>query len=103
MTEMHTDFLQSSGAIVVVICSPENVLAHNSKAFEQQLKFSKDVVAKIEENASLNGVPVVLLLVTNGVAESYHQHGVEDFPALVTLNEYSPAALENSVRALFDK
>ncbi|KAF1961179.1 hypothetical protein CC80DRAFT_500487 [Byssothecium circinans] len=100
MTETHADFLQTSGAIVIVICSTENVITHNSKAFDQQVNFSRETMAKVKENKSLAGVPVMLLLITNGTAKPNHEHGVLDFPALVTLDEYSPGALSNAVQVI---
>ncbi|KAF2640915.1 hypothetical protein P280DRAFT_400013 [Massarina eburnea CBS 473.64] len=103
MTETHGDFLEASGAIVIVICSAENVVAHNAKAFEQQLSFARAAVAKTTENKSLAGVPVVLLLITNGAAKTGHESSVQDFPTLITLDEYSPAALSNAVQVMFGK
>lgn len=103
MTETHTDFLPASGAVVIVICSTENVMSHNPHAFNQQVTFARDAMKRVTENKSLAGVPVVLLLVTNGAAKATHEYGVSDFPALVTLNDYSTAALANAVRVMFGK
>ncbi|KAF2688948.1 hypothetical protein K458DRAFT_414617 [Lentithecium fluviatile CBS 122367] len=101
MTEMHIDFLPPSGAIVVVICSTQNVIEHNHHAFEQQLKFCRDVAGRISGNKSLVDAPFILLLVTNGIAKQNHEIDVRDFPALVTIDDYSTAALANAVRAMF--
>ena len=101
MTETHADFLPSSGAIVIVICSPQNVLNHDYGAFERQAKFAQHVTKKITENQSLANVPVVLVLVSNGSARQAHEYGVKDFPTLVMLNDYSVAALTNAARVLF--
>ncbi|KAF2243439.1 hypothetical protein BU26DRAFT_437131 [Trematosphaeria pertusa] len=103
MTQTHTDFLPASGAIIIVICSTENVTMHNPQAFEQQVRFARDVVKKAEENKALPSVPVVLLLVSNGPSKSSHEAAVRDFPALVTANDYTPAALANAVRVMFGK
>lgn len=103
MTETHADFLPASGAIVVVICSSQNVLIHDSRAFERQARFAQDVMKRAEECAFLASVPVILLLVSNGPARQTHEYGIKDFPTLVTLNDYSTAALTNAVRVLFDK
>ncbi|KAF1967376.1 hypothetical protein BU23DRAFT_583905 [Bimuria novae-zelandiae CBS 107.79] len=103
MTETHADFLPASGAIVVVICSSQNVLNHDSSAFERQAHFAQDITKRVAENRSLANVPIVLLLVSNGSAKQAHEHGVQDFPTLVTLNDYSTAALTNAVRVLFGK
>lgn len=102
MTETHADFIPTSGAIVVVICSSQNVLSHDSKAYEQQTRFAQEVTKRVEENRSLAIVPVVVLLVSNGPMKQTHEHGARNFPTLLTLNDYSTAALTNAVRVLFD-
>ena len=101
MTETHADFLPSSGAIVIVICSPQNVLDHDYRAFERQAKFAHHVTKRVTENRTLADVPVILVLVSNGSASQAQEHGVRDFPTLVMLNEYSIAALTNAARLLF--
>ncbi|KAJ4347920.1 uncharacterized protein N0V89_009292 [Didymosphaeria variabile] len=103
MTETHADFLPASGAIVVVICSSQNVLSYDPKAYERQTRFAQDVMKRVAETKSLAGVPVVVLLVSNGTARQTHEYGLKDFPTLVTLNDYSTAALTNAVRVLFEK
>lgn len=103
MTETHADFLPASGAIVIVICSSQNVLSHDSRAYERQTRFAQDVMKRVAENPSLNNVPVVLLLISNGTAKQSHEYGLKDFPTLVTLDDYSTAALTNAVCVLFEK
>ncbi|KAL5439146.1 hypothetical protein PMIN06_010046 [Paraphaeosphaeria minitans] len=103
MTETHADFLPTSGAIVVVICSSQNVLSHDSRAYEQQTRFAQDVMKRVAENRSLASVPVIVLLISNGMMKQTHEYGLQDFPTLVTLNDYSTAALTNAVRVLFEK
>ncbi|KAF2865581.1 hypothetical protein BDV95DRAFT_599565 [Massariosphaeria phaeospora] len=101
MTETHAGFLPASGVVIIVICSTENVTDHNAHAFEQQAKFARDVVKRSGESKHLSGVPLVLLLVTDGAASQFHRDGLSDFPALVTCNNYTTAALSNVVRAIF--
>jgi hypothetical protein len=101
MTSTHADFLPTSGAIVIVICSTENVVEHNPHAFQQQLTFAREIAGRIVVNKSLVDVPLILLLVTNGTARQSHEDGVRDFPALVTIDDYSTAALANAVGAMF--
>ncbi|KAL1601609.1 hypothetical protein SLS60_006524 [Paraconiothyrium brasiliense] len=103
MTETHADFLPASGAIVVVICSSQNVLSYDARAYERQLRFAQGVMKRVAETKSLASVPVVVLLVSNGPARQTHEYGLKDFPTLVTLNDYSTAALTNAVRVLFEK
>lgn len=103
MTEMHADFLPASGAVVIVICATSNVIAFNKQAFEQQVRFAREVSRKITENDSIAGIPVVLLLVDNDVAGQVYANAIPDFPAIVSINDYSTAALANAVRVLFGK
>lgn len=103
MTETHADFLPASGAIIVVVCSTENVLRHNPHAFEQQVKFARDVAKKIRDNRALANVPVIMLLVTSESTKAAHEHTLRDFGALIALNDYSTAALANAVRVMFGK
>jgi hypothetical protein len=103
MTDTHADFLPTSGAIVVVICSPQNVLSHDPRAYERQTQFAQDAMKKVAEDRSLAGVPLILLLISNGASRQTHEYGLKDFPTLVTLNDYSTAALTNAVRVLFEK
>lgn len=103
MTELHADFLPTSGAVVIVICATANVINYNKRAFEQQLRFARDVSRKITEDGSIAGIPVILLLVDNDVAGQAYANAMQDFPALVTLNDYTTAALANAVRVLFGK
>ncbi|KAF1997183.1 hypothetical protein P154DRAFT_524992 [Amniculicola lignicola CBS 123094] len=101
MTDTHIDFLRSSGAILVVACSPESVLLYNAKAYELQTKFARDVAQKVSEDPALAEIPVILLLITNGTNKRAHEEGVADFPALITCSNYTTAALENVVRVMF--
>lgn len=103
MTDTHADFLPTSGAIIVVVCSATNVLSYDPRAFERQTKFAQDVVRNVWEQKNMANVPVVLLLVSNGAARRDHEYSVKEFPTLVTLNEYSTAALSNAVRVMFGK
>ncbi|KAL5386601.1 hypothetical protein DPSP01_003969 [Paraphaeosphaeria sporulosa] len=103
MTETHADFLPTSGAIVVVICSSQNVLNHDSRAYEQQTRFAQDAMKRVVENRSLASIPVIVLLISSGIMRQTHEYGLKDFPTLVTLNDYSTAALTNAVRVLFEK
>jgi hypothetical protein len=103
MTDTHADFLPTSGAIVVVICSPQNVLSHNPRAYEHQTRFAQDAMKRVAEDRSLASVPLILLLISNGTSRQTHEYGLRDFPTLVALNDYSTAALTNAVRVLFGK
>jgi hypothetical protein len=101
MTETHTDFLPTSGAIVIVVCSTEDIISHNSKAFEQQTRFARNVAKKVEEGNSPEDAPVVLLLITNGAASQVHEDELRDFPALITCDNYTPRALQDFVQLIF--
>jgi hypothetical protein len=101
MTETHTDFLPTSGAIVIVVCSTEDIISHNSKAFEQQTRFARNVAKKVEEGNSPEDAPVVLLLITNGAASQVHEDELRDFPTLITCDNYTPSALQDFVQLIF--
>lgn len=101
MTQTHVDFLSTAGAIVIVICSTDNVINNNTRAFEQQAKFARDIMRNVNENNSLRDVPVVVLLISNGAGRQLHEGGLNDVPALVTCNNYTTSALANAVRVLF--
>lgn len=103
MTETHTDFLPSAGGIVIVICATENVISHNPQAFDQQAKFARDIRGKINENPALAGVPVIVLLITNGSGRQLHEDALKDVPALITCNNYTTSALANAVRVMLGK
>ena len=97
MTETHADFLSSTGAVVVVVCSTENVLRYDGQAFERQAKFARDVFIKTHEEISSATIPIVILLITESPSSRSHVSRMNDFPSLVTLDDYSPAALSNAV------
>jgi hypothetical protein len=101
MTETHADFLPTSGAIVIVVCSTEDIINHNSKAFEQQIRFARNVAKKVEEGNSPEDAPVVLLLITNGAASHFHEDELRDFPALITCDNYTPSALQDVAQLIF--
>ncbi|KAF2652432.1 hypothetical protein K491DRAFT_663784 [Lophiostoma macrostomum CBS 122681] len=101
MIEAHADFLPSAGAVIIVICTTENVTNHNPQAFQQQVKFARDIKSKVDENKSLSSVPVVVLLITNGTGRQQHENGLDGFPAIVTCNNYTTSSLENTVRVMF--
>lgn len=101
MTETHTDFLRSCGAIIIVICSAENVTSRIPRAYEQQVKFARDLLSRKEENRDLDHVPAVVLLVTNGAGQRAHEDGLKDIGALVTCDAYTPSALYDAVEVLF--
>ena len=102
MTETHADFLHASGAVVMVVCATDHVVAHNRSAFYQQAAFARDAMLAIKNKPSLIGVPVFVLLVSDGPARMAQESCLQHVgPALVTLDEYTPAALSNVVRAMF--
>ena len=101
MTDTHADFLPSSGAILIVVCSTENVLSNDPKAYDQQKKFVKDIMQKAEHNNTLTNVHLVVLLISNGAGRLPHEEGLSDVPALITCNNYTTAALANAVRVIF--
>ncbi|KAL6708369.1 hypothetical protein ACN47E_003293 [Coniothyrium glycines] len=101
MTEMHADFVPASGAIIIVVCVTTNVLQFNPRAFELQINFARDITKKTVGDAGVAGIPVVLLLVNNSISGQHFVDAVSDFPALVTINDYTTAALTNAVRVLF--
>jgi hypothetical protein len=101
MTQTHGDFLSSAGAIIIVVCTTGNVIDHNAQAFEHQARFARDVLKKVKESRVLAGVPVLVLLITDGAGRQAHEDGLKDIPALATSNSYSPEALEDTVRLIF--
>lgn len=101
MTETHADFLPTSGAIMIVICSTEDIISHNSQAFEQQMKFARNVAEMVEDGNSPEDAPVVLLLITNRAARQIHEDELRDFPALITCDDYTPNALQEVVQLIF--
>ena len=103
MTETHEDFLPASGAIIIVVCSSQNVLSHNPRAHDQQTRFACEMMKKVARDQSLANVPIILLLVVNGSERPTYEYGVKEFPTLITLDDYSPAALTNVVRVLFGR
>ena len=103
MTETHADFLPSSGAVMIVMCLTENILSRNPHAFEQQLRFARGVLKKVEEHRTMPGVPVVLLLVSSEAVGIMYAKAMQDFPALVMINDYNPTAFASAVRVLFGK
>ncbi|KAF2711123.1 hypothetical protein K504DRAFT_350742, partial [Pleomassaria siparia CBS 279.74] len=101
MTEYHTDFLPSSGAVIMVLCATENVISRNAQAFEQQIKFAQNILRKVHENKSLANIPVVLLLFTNSAASQVHEDQLSDFPVLVSCDDYTPDTFGTIVRLVF--
>jgi hypothetical protein len=101
MTETHAAFLPASGAVVIVMCAADNVLSGNARAFQQQLDFAQSIWSKIWESESIADIPVVLLLVSSDASRRTYAAAMQDFPALVTINDYTSAALTNAVRILF--
>lgn len=104
MTEMHGDFLPSSGAIVIVICVTAEGLTHNASAFEQQVRFARDVSRRIREDDCIPGIPVIMLLSDDDdVARQDYANAIDDFPAVVIIRDYTSTALTDSVRVLFGR
>ncbi|KAF2129001.1 hypothetical protein P153DRAFT_291952 [Dothidotthia symphoricarpi CBS 119687] len=101
MTETHAGFLPASGVVMIVICITENIMSRNTQAFAQQLKFARGITRKVEESWSTMQVPVVVLLVSDEPAGQSYSKAVQDFPVLVTTNNYTPAALTNAAAVLF--
>jgi hypothetical protein len=101
MTELHADFLPASGAVVVVICVTDNIISTNARAFEQQLSFARDVWRNLYDTKAIAGIPAILLLVSNEVTERAYVEAMREFPALVTINDYTTSALANAVHVLF--
>jgi hypothetical protein len=102
MTEMHADFLPASGAVVIVVCATSNVISHHVHAFEQQLKFARSISKKVSQSDIIADIPILLLLVDDDSTGEGYINAVFDFPAVVTINDYTAAALANAVRVLFD-
>jgi hypothetical protein len=101
MTELHTDFLPASGAVVIVVCATDNVISSNALAFEQQVKFARDIWGKIGETSAIAGIPAILLLVSSDAAGQAYADAMQEFSALVTINDYTTSALADAVRVLF--
>lgn len=103
LTTFHADFLPTSGAVMVVICSTDNVVQTCSDAFQRQLEFAQKIADKIRANPDMYDVPLVLLLVANGANNAAHLACVGQFPVLVTIDDYSPPTLSNAVKDLFSR
>ncbi|KAF2826194.1 hypothetical protein CC86DRAFT_406487 [Ophiobolus disseminans] len=101
MTELHADFLPASGAAVIVVCITDNVISSSPRAFEQQVNFARDVWRKIAELKSVAGVPAIMLLVSSDAAGRAYAEAMQEFPALVMIDDYTTTALVNAVRVLF--
>jgi hypothetical protein len=103
MTELHADFLPASGAVVIVMCITDNVLHYNAQAFERQLQFAQDISKKITQTDTIADIPIILLLADNDATGQAYANAMQNFPALVTINDYTTAALANAVRVMFGK
>ncbi|KAI4914471.1 hypothetical protein J4E85_010534 [Alternaria conjuncta] len=101
MTEMHADFLPTSGAVIIVICATSNVISNHAQAFERQLKFARSISKKIPKSDTISGLPVILILIDDGAMGQSYVNTAYEFPALVTVNDYNTAALANAVHVLF--
>ncbi|KAJ4345045.1 hypothetical protein N0V95_005987 [Ascochyta clinopodiicola] len=101
MTELHPYFLSASGVVMVVVCATENVLGHNPDAFERQLQFARNITAKVEKDTSMATVPFVLLVICGAMKSATLEQAVRDFPALVTMDDYTTPTLERTARLLF--
>jgi hypothetical protein len=101
MTELHADFLPSSGAVVLVVCVTDNVMSRNHQAFDEQVEFARDIWRSIGASDSIAGIPVILLLASNDATAQAYADAIPEFPALVTINDYTTGALTNAVRVLF--
>ncbi|KAH9882908.1 hypothetical protein J1614_000274 [Plenodomus biglobosus] len=103
MTEMHADFLPSTSAVMIVICVTSNVLGYSAHAFEQQVRFARDVARQIRCRDCITELPVVLLLADDSSSNQAYADAMLDFPALVAINDYNTAALTSAVHALFGR
>ncbi|ORY17973.1 hypothetical protein BCR34DRAFT_474016 [Clohesyomyces aquaticus] len=101
ITQTHIDFLSSAGAVVVVVCTTENVVAQSAAGYDEQTKFARDITKRVEEDRTLVSVSLLLLLITNGATSQIHEEGMQEFPALITCNNYTPTALEDAARVMF--
>ena len=101
MTEMHADFLPTSGAVVIVICATANVISNRAQAFERQLKFARGISKEIAKSDATPELPMILILINDGATGQAYVNAAYDFPALVTINDYTTAALVNAVHVLF--
>lgn len=100
-TEMHTDFLPSSGAVIVVICATANVLKFHAQAFEKQLQFARGIAKEIRESDLGVNVPLAVFLISDDAAGKAYVKAACDLPALVTINDYTATALNDAVAVLF--
>jgi hypothetical protein len=101
-TDYHRPFVPQAGAIVVVVCVTRNVLDWDADALQPQVQFAEDVGDEIRANLpALVDVPLLILLVTDGPDQQTHVDALQDFPALVALDDYSAAALDTVRTAIF--
>lgn len=101
MTELHADFLPASGAVVIVICVTDNVMSRNPQAFNQQVRFARDLWRETVEGDSIAGIPIILLLASTDDTAQAYADAIPEFSALVAINDYTTAALSSAVRVLF--
>jgi len=103
MSEMHVDFLRSTGAVMIVMCITSNVISYSARAFEQQLCFARDISKQIARGDGIAGLPVILLLADDNSTSQACANAMKDFQALVVVNDYTTAALTSAVGVLFGK
>ncbi|KAF2194738.1 hypothetical protein K469DRAFT_546677 [Zopfia rhizophila CBS 207.26] len=101
MTQTHIDFLRTAGAVVVVVCTTQNIATQNTHRYNEQTGFARDISHRVEQDESLASVPLLLVLITDGLNMQPHYDGVHDFPALITHSNYTPTALEGVAREIF--
>lgn len=102
MTSVHVTLgCAYSGAVIIVVCATANVLGFHAQAFENQLQFARGIAREVKESDSITSIPLAVFLVSDDAAGKAHVNAACDLPALVTINDYTAAALNNAVRVLF--
>ncbi|KAF2177534.1 hypothetical protein K469DRAFT_510042, partial [Zopfia rhizophila CBS 207.26] len=99
MTQTHIDFLRAASAVIIVICTTQEITSQNTHDYDKQTEFARCISQGLDK--SLKSVPLLLALITDGPKKQLHYDGVDNFPAVITCSNYTPTALEDVAPKMF--